>query len=132
MSNESISSNETDDLPAMHRHERGDNSIRGNSAPVATGGAATVNDRLGVYIAVVAVILSGIAVGYEMAQSSSRAEMRELQNQAIEARIQAGAAQAEATAREARTTAKTTEDKLYELRDALNAKGMNIPKLDGH
>lgn len=50
----------------------------------------------------------------------------------VDAKIQAGTAQAEATAREARTTAKMTEDKLVELRDALNAKGMNIPKLDGH
>lgn len=50
----------------------------------------------------------------------------------VDARIQAGAAAADATAREARTTAKMTEDKLVELRDHLNSKGMNIPKLDGH
>lgn len=46
--------------------------------------------------------------------------------------LAAAGANAEATAREARSTAKVTEDKLYELRDALNAKGMNLPKLDGH
>jgi hypothetical protein len=55
-----------------------------------------------------------------------------MQPSSTEAKIRAGTAQAEATAREARTTAKVTEDKLYELRDALNAKGMNLPKLDGH
>jgi hypothetical protein len=75
MSNESTSSNETDDLPAMHRHERGDNSIRGNSAPVAN---ATIHDRTALYIAIIAMVLSALALGMVImvpALQASRIEM---------------------------------------------------------
>lgn len=76
-------------------------------------------------IAIIALTVGSLALGGLIVYMA-------LAPQLIDSKIEAGKSQAEATAREARTTAKVTEDKLGELRDALNAKGMNLPKLDGH
>lgn len=97
-------------------------SIHGNSAPVQK---QEVHDHGSNVLAIVALVAACLALGAVSMYVI-------LQAQIIDAKIQAGSAQAEATAREARTTAKVTDDKLVELRDALNAKGMNLPKLDGH
>jgi hypothetical protein len=148
MNNESTDSKSTETssdsgAPTLHRRENSpDHSIRADG-PVAQGGDATIHDRTGLYIAILALALAGAALGYEMAQRDNRIEAREAQSQATEARIAAAVANAradmqqqiasaEATAREARTEALVTKDKLEELRDALNAKGMKLPKLDGH
>ena len=118
--------------PTMNRqHDSPDGSIKENSGPVARADA-TVHDRTGLYISIIALLVAGIALGVEISRAMFAGESRALQQQLIATQIQAGAAQAQATAMEARTTAKVTEDKLIELRDALNAKGMNLPKLDGH
>jgi hypothetical protein len=52
------------DIPQMVRREHStDRSITGNSAPVATGGDATIHDRLGVYVAIIALIIASLALG---------------------------------------------------------------------
>lgn len=142
MSDESTSSNETD-LPAMHRHERGDSSVRDNKGTVATGGSATINDRTALYISILALALAGMAMGYEMSQSSSRTEMRQLQDQAIDARIAAAVersrgdmqsqlAQAQAVANLYRTEALLTKTNVEALYTKLNVKGVNVGTPDGH
>lgn len=100
-----------------------DTSVRGNSAPAARGGDATVHDHGSKVLAIVALVAACIALGMV-------AMYVVLEAQIIDAKIAAGTAQAEATAKEARTTAKVTEDKLTELRDQLNSKGMNLPKMN--
>lgn len=77
-----------------------------------------ISDRA---ISIVAIVLAALAIGILITFIPL-----------VDAKVQAGAAQAEATAREARSTAKVNEQNLIELRDHLNSKGMNIPKLDGH
>lgn len=50
----------------MGHHERTgspDHSIHGNQAPVLKGGDATVNDRTGLYISVIALVFSAMAFG---------------------------------------------------------------------
>lgn len=113
------------DLEPIHAHPQSrdiDSSVHGNHAPVQR---VDHHDHGGKTLATVALIVACVAFG-------AVAMYVILAAQLIDAKIASGAAQAEATAREARTTAKVTEDKLYELRDQLNAKGMNLPKLDGH
>ena len=144
MNNDSTGSKQTETsdseaAPTLNRRENSpDYSIRADG-PVAKGGDATIHDRTGLYIAILALLVAGMALGFEISRAMkstedrvNAAEVRRLQEANIAAQIQAGAAQAEATAREARTEALVTKDKLEELRDALNAKGMKIPKLDGH
>lgn len=118
MNNESTGSNENA-TPAMRRHEPHSINTEG---PVAV---ASLTDRTALYIAIIAMVLSALCLGLFLMQTF-------LMPQIIEARVEAGMAEANRTALEARSTAKVTADKLTELRDALNAKGMNLPKLDGH
>lgn len=112
-----------DPAPVIHRRDRSPSeSIEYNSAPVQR---ATFHESGGKTLAIIALVMSCVAFG-------AVAMYVILEAQLIDAKITAGAAQAEATAREARTTALVTKDKLEELREHLNSKGMNIPKLDGH
>lgn len=54
----------TDDNPIMNRrHDSPDHSIHGNQAPVLKGGDATVNDRTGLYIAIISIVFSAMAFG---------------------------------------------------------------------
>lgn len=96
---------------------------------VEQGGTSAINntkvDGGGKTLATIALVASCIALGAVSMYVILEAQL-------IDSKIKAGVAAAEQNAREARTTAKVTDDKLIELRDALNAKGMNIPKLDGH
>lgn len=96
---------------------------------VTTGGgqyhAQEIHDHGGKTLGIVALVAACIALGIVTMYVV-------LASQLIDAKIRAGVAAAEQNAREARSTAKVTEDKLAELRDKLNAKGMNIPPLDGH
>lgn len=107
-----------------HPQSRDTNSSQ-NIERGGSGARVDVSDHGSKTLATIALVMSGVAFG-------AVAMYVILAAQIIDAKITAGAAQAEATAREARTTAKITEDKLVELRDHLNSKGMNIPKLDGH
>ena len=106
--------------------------LQGSHGSSHSRSSAEIHDRTGLYIAIIALLVAGMALGFQISKSMNESEIRRLQEANITAQIAAGAAQAERTAAEARSTAKVTEDKLSELRDALNAKGMNIPKLDGH
>lgn len=119
MSDESTSSNETD-LPAMHRHERGDNSIRGNSAPVAS---ATINDRTSLYLAIIAMVLAALCLGLFLMQTF-------LMPQIIDAKVAAGVAQAESQANEARVNARVVLKELTTLCASL--KTAKIPNVECH
>lgn len=132
--------NETSDAtPSQVRHEQG--SMGENKGTIAQGGNATLNDRLGVYIAVVALLVAGMGLGYEMSQSSSRAETRQLQDQVIDAKIAAGVANARASMQEqvataqaiahaAETNARISLDEVERMREALGRQHINIPKHD--
>lgn len=109
----------------MYRHQRErspSETIEHNTAPVQR---ATFHESGGKTLAIIALIAACISLGAVSMYVILEAQL-------IDAKIKAGSAQAESTAKEARTTAKVTEDKLAELRDHLNSKGMNIPRLDGH
>lgn len=82
-------------------------------------------------------------MGYEMSQSSSRTEIRQLQDQAIDARIaaaversrgdmQAQLAAAQAVANLYRTEALLTKTNVEALYTKLNVKGVNVGTPDGH
>lgn len=118
------------DPNSVHAHPQSrdthsDTSVHGNHAPVARGGDARVEDHGGKILGLIALVAACIALGAVSMYVI-------LESQLIDAKIKAGVAAAEQNAREARTTAKVTDDKLSELRDKLNAKGMNIPPLNGH
>lgn len=68
----------------MGHHERTgspDHSIHGNQAPVLKGGDATVNDRTGLYIAIIAILFAAMAFGMSiilpMVYSERMAAMRD-------------------------------------------------------
>lgn len=133
MSNESTDSKQSETnaiVPGLVRHETG--SLGDNKGTIAQGGNATLNDRLGVYIAIVALLVAGMGLGYEIAQSGSRAEIRQLQEQAIDASIKAGIAKAEAEANEAKVNARVALDKVEDMRAKLAEQHIKIGPLDGH
>ena len=96
---------------------------------VEQGGTSAINstkvDSGGKTLATIALVVACIAFGAVSMYVILEAQL-------IDAKIKAGVAEASQNAKEARTTAKVTDDKLTELRDKLNAKGMNIPSLNGH
>lgn len=94
------------------------NSVNAAESSHLTNLRIEISDRA---LSIVAIVLAALAIGILITFIPL-----------VDAKVQAGAAQAEATAREARSTAKVTDDKLDELRDHLNATGMKIPRLDGH
>ncbi len=51
-----------------------DESISGNSGPVATGGSAEIHDRTGLYISIIALLVAGIALGMIISSSSQQKE----------------------------------------------------------
>lgn len=122
----------------MVRRENSPGAISDNQGTIAQGGTATVHDRLGVYMALVAVVIAAIALGYEISQSSSRAETRELQAQVIDAKIRAGMAdvrastqqaiaQAQATAQAGKEHARIALDEVQRSNAQLEAKGLIRP-----
>lgn len=102
-------------------HHGADRSVAGNSAPVAQGGDATIHDRTGLYLAVLALIISALCLGLFLMQTF-------LMPQIIDAKIQAGGAKTEALANEARINARVAVDEIERMRTALAAKGIIIPK----
>ena len=102
------------------REHSPDHSIRADG-PVATGGSSTINDRTGLYIAIIALALAGMGLGYEMSQNSSRADLRQLQEQVVDAKIAAAVAQAKAEANEAKVKARVAEDSVKSICAALKA-----------
>lgn len=109
-----------------------------NNAPTTTVGDyspqahASVQDRAGLYIAIVALILAVLAIGLVI-----------MMPVVIEAKVQAGiaqakadmqqqAAQAQATADAGREHARVALDKVEDFRSKLAEKGIKIAPLDGH
>lgn len=101
----------TDDRPTMlRRHDSPDHSIHGNQAPVLKGGDATVNDRTGLYLAIIAILFAAMAFGMAVVLPMVYSERTE----ALKDRV----AQAEQTAALAR------ED-IRVMQNALAARGIN-------
>ena len=106
-------SDETNSRPALPHsrtafQDSKDGSIKDNSGSIAQGGNAEVHDRTGLYISIIALLVAGMALGYEIAQSSARVEIRELQEQALDAKIKASIAPASAEANEAKVNGRVT------------------------
>jgi hypothetical protein len=104
---------------------------------VGQGGdaSATIHDRTGLYIAILALLVAGMALGFEISramsesntrlvEASNRAEARERELQAIDAKIVAGAAKAEATAQAAKEHARIALDEVNRAVAQLEAKGL--------
>ncbi len=122
----------------MVRRENSPGAISDNAGTIAQGGTATVHDRLGVYIAIIALLVAGMGLGYEISQSSSRAETRQLQDQLLDAKIRAGMsevrastqqaiAQAQATAQAGKEHARIALDEVQRSNAQLEAKGLIRP-----
>jgi hypothetical protein len=120
-------------LPMTHGTQIDQRSAECASAATATtGGAhASIHDRAGLYVAIVALAVALYGFG-QQSQSS----------QVIESKVQAGmaqasrdmqqqAAEAKATAQSARTDARVALDKVEDFRAKLAEKGINV-NLDGH
>jgi hypothetical protein len=107
---------------------------------IQTGGGQyhnqEVHDHGGKTLATVALVIGSVALGAVLVAVPLVLLLMDARAGTVGANMRASVqeqiADARSTAREARTTAKVTEDKLSELRDKLNAKGMNIPPLNGH
>lgn len=136
MSNELTDSKltETGTVPNLVRHETG--SQGDNKGNIASGGNATIHDRTALYVSIFSMVLSALCLGLFLMQTF-------LMPQIIDSKVAAGVAsaragmeqqvaQAQATSNLYRTEALITKDKLEELRNKLNEKGMKIPTLDGH
>jgi len=121
---------QVNEIPQMVRRENSPGAISDNSGTIAQGGTATLNDRLGVYIAIVALLVAGMGLGYEIAQSGSRTEMRQLQDQVIDSKIKAAIADASAQANEAKVKARVAEDDVKSICAALRAS--NFKNVDCH
>lgn len=108
-------------------------SIEHNTAPVQK---TTVEDHGSKTVGLVALIIGSVALGAVLVAIPLVLLLMDSRTETVAASVRASVQEqisdANSTAKEARSTAKVTEDKLYELRDALNSKGMNLPKLDGH
>jgi hypothetical protein len=124
--------NEETKVPHMTRHEGShDESIKDNSAPVLRGGDNTINDRIGLFLAICAFGFALFAVGMEVNRTLAAGDMQRLQEQVIDAKIKAGVADAEAISRTAETHARVALDKVEDFRAKLAEKGINVT-LDGH
>lgn len=67
-----------------------DKSISSNSGPVATGGDATIHDRTGLYLAVIAVILSALSLGMTIVNPKiSDAKVENLRDRVVTAEREA-------------------------------------------
>lgn len=104
----------------IHPENSPDHSNRANGGGVSNRADATIHDRTGLYISIIALALSGIALGLWMNQS-----------QLIDAKVQAAVAKSEARADAADTNARVALDKVEDFRAKLAEKGINI-NLDGH
>lgn len=71
---------------------------------------ASIHDRTGLYIAILALAVAGMALGFEISRAMSSAEMRALQGQAIDAKIQAGIERARADMQQQVEQAKAMAD----------------------
>jgi hypothetical protein len=71
---------------------------------------ANVYDRTGLYIAILALAIAGMALGVEISRSMTASELRNLQEQAIDAKIQAGIERARADMQQHVEQAKSDAD----------------------
>ena len=120
-----------------HQHHEGANS--GNKGAIAHGGNAEIHDRVSLYVAILALLAAGLGLGFEISRAMSDAKIQRmqdqnsatnqrLQDQAIDAKIQAGVARAEATAHAADVNARVAVDEIERMRTALAAQKIVIPK----
>lgn len=111
-------------------------SIHSNSGPVAS---ARIDDRTSLYLAIIALFVAVLALGMVIERGNASAELRASQDQAINARIEAGVAEARAQIQAqvaqtktdsdaARINARVAVDEVERIRTGLASKGINIPK----
>jgi len=89
------------------QHDSPDKSIKEVSGTVAQGGNAEVHDRTGLYIAILALVISALCLGLFLMQTF-------LMPQVIDAKVQAGIAKAEESANTAKTNARLALEKQEE------------------
>jgi len=78
----------------------------------------------------VALILAAMGLGYEMAQNGFRGDIREIQEQKLQAQIAAAVSKAEAEANEAKVNARVAVKEVETLCAELKADG--IKNIDCH
>lgn len=115
-------------MPHQTRSEN-DRSIRAQGS-VATGGNAEVHDRTGLYIAILALLIAGMALGFEISKMIGAAEVRELQKEAMEAKISEAVKTGEAEASEAKVNARVALKEVETLCASLKA--ANVKNVDCH
>lgn len=95
--------------------------LQGSHGSSHSKSSAEIHDRTGLYIAIIALLVAGMGLGFEISRAMSTSELRELQSQSIDARIQAGVARAEAEANEAKVTARVAMKEVGTLCASLKA-----------
>jgi hypothetical protein len=111
------------EVPQMVRRENSPGAISDNSGTIAQGGTATLNDRLGVYFGVIALMVATLALGMVLERGRSDADTQRLQDQVIDSKIRAGVADAVAQANEAKVKARVAEDDVKSICAALKVSG---------
>jgi len=101
-----------------------------NKGTIAHGGEATIHDRTGLYIAIFALALSGMGLGYEISQNSSRGDLGRLQEQVIDAKIAAAVSKSEAEANEAKVNSRVAIKEVETLCASLKA--AHVRNVDCH
>lgn len=111
MSNESTVSSSDSTAPHQTRRENSpDHSIRADG-PVAQGGDATIHDRTGLYLAIIAILFAAMAFGMSIVLPMVYSERTET----LEARIENLSERAQLAEREARVATERWNDLKVEL-----------------
>jgi predicted metalloprotease len=113
-----------------HDERREDNS--NNRGAIAKGGDATIHDRTGLYLAIIAMVLSALCLGLFLMQTFLMPQIIDAKVQAgmaeVRAQIQEQVAQTKTDADAARVNARVSVDEIERMRTGLAAKGIIIPK----
>jgi hypothetical protein len=127
---ESFATTEGTNEPANLQGSHGSSHSRSN---------AEIHDRTGLYIAILALLVAGMALGFEISRAMSTSEFRRLEERNVESSIQAAVSDARASLQQqvaqtktdadaARINARVAVDEVERMRTGLAAKGIIIPK----
>jgi hypothetical protein len=131
---------ETKDRPHQTRHEQSqDKSAKSEGGGSAASAHAENHDRIGLLLAIAAFGFALLSVGMEVNRALSAGTTQRLQEQVIDAKIQAGiesakaamqqqVSDAKATANAGREHARIALDEVERIRESLAVKGIVIPK----
>lgn len=110
MNNESTDLNKSEiAVPNQVRHENASGAISDNKGTIAKGGEATINDRTGLYIAIISLVFASLCLGLFLMQTI-------LMPQIIDSKIAAGMAKAEEIAHAADTNARVALEHEVDLK----------------